>query len=191
MAVVSKKDELEAFDEDLPELDANGQSLRAAVAAHLAGFGYDIIAERYGYADPKSAQIAVEGLLGRTFTASDLPAARNKSRARKERLLQSVWYDATHPFIVDEKGNQTEQRNEAHLASLDRAIRIAESIDRLDGLNAPTQVEIYRPGAEEFLTTVSELREALMAGGPREADIFDADIVDDEEEDDDGRPVPF
>jgi len=182
---VGKKKDLERFDEDDPQVSVSGDgkpNLRAAVAAHLSGFGWDFIAENYGYGNPKTAQVAVETLIGRTWTSSDLSAARSKSLARKERLIQSVWYDATHPFLVDDDGKQTNQRNEAHWAALDRAIRIAESIDRLLGTNAAVQVEVYRPGAEELLSTVAQLREELMAGKPKEADIFDAEVIDDEEE---------
>lgn len=156
---------------------------RAAVAAYLAGIDLGTIAKNYGYGSPKDAQVAIEILIGETWTPSDLSAVRNKSLARKERLLQSVWYDATHTFLVDKDGKQTDQRNELHLAYLDRAIRIAESIDRLTGANAPTQIEVYRPGSEEFLSTIAELRAAITEGEPQEADLFDEEIVieDDDE----------
>lgn len=181
MTVASKK-ELAQYDSDIPEPKSQKTQLRAAVAAHLHGFSYDVIAERYRYSSAKTAQVAVEKALGETYTSSDVVAARNKSLARKEHLMQSVWYDATHPYQVDEDGRRTSKRNEAHLPALDRAIRIGESIDRLLGLQAPTQVEIYRPGSEEFLETITTLKAELLRGQPQEGDIFDAEIVDDEGE---------
>lgn len=179
---MSVKKELAEYDTEPTVARGNTRTLRAATAAHLAGFGWDVIAERYGYSNPKGAQVAVEAFIGKTIGSGDLQAARYKSLARKERLLQSVWFDATHPFELDEFGEKTENRNEAHLASLDRATRILESIDRLQGLNAPTQVEIYRPGADEFLETIAELKKKVLEGTPQEGDIFDAEVVDDESE---------
>lgn len=177
---MSLKDELESFDSDEPVVRSSRAQLLAAVAAHLAGFSYDVIAERYTYKSAKTAQIAIENMLGSSYTSSDLTAARNKSLARKERLLQAVWWDAIHPWEMDANGQQTTHRNEAHIAAVDRAVRLLESIDRLLGTNAPTQVEVYRPGADEFLTIVTDLKKAVMAGQPEEADIFDADVIDDE-----------
>lgn len=174
--MVKKKDEL--------EVQRNRSNLRAAVAMNLAGIGWDVIAERRGFSSPKQAQMQVEKLMGETWGSSDVVAARARSLARKEALLRSVWDDATHPYLTTADGRDTDQRNELHLAYLDRAIRLAESIDRLQGTNAPTVVEVYRPGADEFMSTVAELRKALMAGEPEEADIFDAEVVDDEGEDD-------
>jgi hypothetical protein len=154
--------------------------IRAAVAAHLAGIPWDVIATRYTFSSPKSAQIAVETLIGETWTSTDLAAARAKSLARKERMLQSVWEDATSPWTMHPTTGKRQERNDAHLQALDRALRIAESIDRLQGLNAPTQVEVYRPGADEFLSTVGELRAIIMRDLPEEADIFDAEIMDED-----------
>lgn len=153
-------------------------TLRAATAAHLAGFTWDQIATRYEYSSAKAVQVAVESLIGRTFTSSDLSAARNKSLARKEQILKGLYYDATHPFISDENGEKTGERNEAHLPAVDRALRVLESIDRLLGLNAPTQIEVYRPGAEEFMETLGEIRSAMLEGQVKEGDLWDAEVVE-------------
>lgn len=168
-------------EEDLQPGKTNVSHLRAAVAAHLAGFGWDMIAERYGFSSPMVAKITVERFIGETFTSGDLQAARNKSLSRKEKVLQGIWWDATHPFMADGDGQATDQRNEAHLASVDRAIRVMEGIDRLLGLNAPTQVEVYRPEANEFLEVLAALKQKELEGQPTEGDIFDAEIVEDED----------
>lgn len=169
-------------DSDLEPGRTNITNLRAAVAAHLAGFHWDVIAERYGFASPMTAKVTVERFIGETFTSSDLQAARNKSLSRKEKVLQGIWWDATHPFLSDTEGKATDQRNEAHLASVDRAIRVMEGIDRLLGLNAPTQIEVYRPEASEFLEVLATLKAKELEGKPSEGDIFDAEIMDDDDE---------
>lgn len=166
--------------EEPKALDLPSSTLRAATAAHLAGFTWDQIAEKYTYSSPKAAQVAVETLIGSTFTSSDLAAARNKSLARKEQLLRGLHWDATHPYLLDTAGNRTEERNEAHLASVDRALRVMDSIDRLLGLNAPTQIEVYRPGAEEFMEIMGDIRGVMLEGTVREGNVFDAEVVDDE-----------
>lgn len=160
----------------------NMTTLRAAVASYLGGAPLDFIADRYGYSSPQTARVAVEKFLGETHTATDLTAARNKARARYERLLQGTWFDATHPFLTDDRGTQLPERNEAYLPAMDRARGLIGDLARLDGLNAPTQLQLYVPGAEEIMTVVSELREAKLTGIAREPDIFDAEVVDDDDE---------
>jgi hypothetical protein len=156
-------------------------TLRAAAAAYLGGAPLDWIAERYNYTNAQTARLAVERLLGETYTNSDLATARNKARARYERLLQGAWYDATHPFEVNEDGEQTKTRNEAHMPALDRARGLIGDLARLDGLNAPTQLQVYTPGSEEIMAVVTAIRQEQMLGVAKEADIFDADEVTDEE----------
>lgn len=162
---------------------SNLTTLRAAVAAHLSGAPWDWIAERYRYSSATTARIAVEKFIGETFGPSDLVAARNKARARYERLLQGQWFDATHPFEVDAEGRPTETRNEAHFAAVDRARGLVGDLTRLDGLNAPTQLQVYVPGAEEMMEVVASLRAARMQGIAAEADIW---VVDGEDEDENG-----
>ncbi len=159
-------------------------TLRAAVAAHLAGFGWDIIAERYFYSSAKAAQVAVETMIGNSWTSSDLSAARNKSLARREAILRGLYADATTPYVLDDKGKPTSTRNEAHLPAVDRAIRVLEGIERLLGLNAPVQLEVYRPDADEFMELVSSMKQKMLEGEVQEADIFDAEVVEDEDEPD-------
>jgi len=157
---------------------------KAAVALYLAGADFEEIATRCNYSTAAVARVAVEKLIGETYKPTDLEAARNKARARYERLLQGVWFDATHPYEVDEDGRPVENRNEAHLPSLDRARSLIGDLARLDGLNAPSQLQVYVPGADEIMAVVSTLREAKMEGIAREADIFDeieAEVVDDGE----------
>lgn len=156
-------------------------TLRAAAAMALAGYGYDNIARTHSFSSAFAAKTAVEVLLGETVGDHDLQALRNKSLARKEKLLSGVWWDATHPFLPDDEGNDGPERNENYYAALDRAIRLGDAIDRLMGLNAPTQMEVYHPDAEEFIGTLNVLRQKMLEGQPEEGDIFDAEVLDDDE----------
>lgn len=179
MVARGKKRELDVDALELPKDDQRTDTTtRAGVAMYLAGYGWDFIAERQGYSSPKAAQVAVEKFIGSTYEATDLLAARQKSLARKERLVQSLWSDATNPFELDEDGRRTNRRNENHLPAVDRTIRVLEGLDRLQGLNAPTMVEVYRPGADEFLDTVRVLKEKVLEEIPSEGNIFDGDVVD-------------
>lgn len=164
--------------EQQKEASQSGSStIRAAVALHLAGADWDIIATRCAYSSPQTARVAVEKFLGETYTASDLTSARNRARARYDRLLQSVWPDATRPFEFDAAGNQTGERNEAHMAALDRARALIGDLARLDGLNAPSQLQVYVPGSDEIMAVVATLRQAKLEGIAQEADPFGEEIV--------------
>lgn len=163
--------------------ETNLSTLRAAVQWHLSGADWHTIAKRFNFSSPQAARVAIEKFEGDMVESSDIVAARNKTRGRYERLLQSEWFDATHPFIVDEDGKQTEQRNDAHDKALANARGLIGDLARLDGLNAPTQLQVYVPGSDEIMAVVSELREAKMGEIAREADVFgivDAEIVEDE-----------
>lgn len=166
-----------------PKLEKKSPTtIRAAVAMALAGYDYGQIAERFDYSSPFAAKTSVELMLGETVGEEDVKALRNKSLARKERLLSSLWWDATHPYLLDEDGKVTDQANERFFSASDRAARLTDSIDRLLGLNAPTQVEIYRPDTEEFLGTLAAMRQKILEGMPEEGDIFDVEVLDEDEE---------
>ena len=186
MAMSEPEYEPASLEEQKEAAASNLSTLRAAVAAHISGAPWDWIAERYQYSSPQTARVAVEKFIGETHTASDLTSARNKARARYERLLQGTWYDATHPFLVDDKGKQLAERNEAHLPSLDRARGLVGDLARLDGLNAPTQLQVYVPGADEIMEVVGALRQAKLEGTAKEANIFDAEVIEEDEDVEEG-----
>jgi hypothetical protein len=163
----------------------NATTIKAAVAAFVHGYDYAWIAERYKFSSAKAAQTAIEVRLGDMVGPQDAVAARNKSLARKEALLRPLMWDATHPWLVDELGIDTDERNETYWPALDRAIRLTDAIDRLLGSNAPTQIQVYRPDAQEFLATVAVLRQKALSEMPEEGNVFDADIVDEDESDSD------
>ena len=166
--------------------DTDLVTLRAAVQWHLSGADWMTIAQRFGYSSPNAARVAIERFEGDMVESTDVVAARNKARGRYERLLQGEWYDATHPFVVDDRGKQTKDRNEAHDKALQNARGLIGDIARLDGLNAPTQLQVYVPGSDEIMEVVATLREAKLGEIAREANIFDAEVVEDDEEDADG-----
>ncbi len=164
--------------------ETNMTTLRAAVQWHLSGADWHTIAQRFSFTSPKSAQMAVEGFEGSMIDSTDVEAARNKSLARYEAMLRGVWPDATAPFELDAAGNRTTKRNEAHMPAFDRARGLIGDIVRLKGLAAPAQLQLYMPDGDEIMQVVSTIRQAKLEGIAREADIFDGEVVEDEEEDD-------
>jgi hypothetical protein len=165
------------LEEQKEAASTNLSTLRAAVQWHLSGADWPAITERFNFTSPQAARVAVEKFEGDMVESTDVVAARNKARGRYERMLQGIWYDATHPFLVDGNGVQTDQRNEAHVKSLELARGLIGDIARLDGLNAPTQLQLYVPGSEEIMALVQEIREVKMGDIAREPDIFDAELV--------------
>lgn len=177
---VDEGDQSTADPEEQPRPVARqSTTLRAAIAAHLGGAPWDWIAQTYGYSSPSRARVAIEGAMGETYNNTDLTAARNKARARYERLLRGIWNDATQPFLIED-GEPTDKRNELHHSALDRARGLIGDLARLDGLNAPAQLQVYTPGSEEMLQYVGEIRRLALGEMPREADIWDAEIEEDE-----------
>ena len=161
--------------------ESNYSTMRAAVSWHLGGADWATIAQRFGYSSPQAARVAVEKFEGDLVGSSDITAARNKALARYERMLNSVWPDAVMPFLAEADGRPGKDRNEAHGAALDRARALVGDMVRLQGLAAPTQLQVYMPGADEMLEVVAALRSAKLSEIAQEADIFDAEEVDDTE----------
>lgn len=160
----------------------NLTTMRAAVQWHLSGASWHSIAQRFFFSSPQAARVAVEKFEGDMVDSSDVAAARNKARARYERLLQAEWADATSPFKLDDKGHPTKERNDAHQQAMINARGLIGDLTRLDGLNAPSQLQLYVPGAEELMAVVSKLRDAEMGEIAREPDIWEAEVVEDDGE---------
>jgi hypothetical protein len=157
-------------------------TLRAAVQWHLSGADWATIAERFKYSSPQAARVAVEKFEGDMVSDSDVIASRNKAAARYEKLLRVEWQDAITPYVLDSEGKPTSKRNPNHAAAWDRVRSVVGDLVRLQGSAAPTQLQLYVPGSEELMTVVNELRTAKLGEIAQEADIFDAEIVDDDDE---------
>lgn len=155
---------------DITEIDKSPTKAEAALTLRLSGASHSQIAKTLGYSSAYRARQAVERVLA---SAADSPEDRDKMRVltsrRLNRLLQSVMSKA-----VDHKDKE-------HLAYNARALAIIDREARLWGVDAPTQVQ-FTPTDEHiqnFVRNVTKLADADRDAA--EADILDAEIVEDDE----------
>jgi predicted transcriptional regulator len=161
--------------EDLekPEPGETPKRAEAALALRMSGASYTDIAKHLGYSSAYRARTAVERILAETANS---PEERDQQRVlhdrRLNRLLQSVMGKATNPKEQD------------HLAYNARALAILDRIGKLHGVDAPTESIVYTPSAEKIEALIAKtLTVAQVSLDNDEADIIDADVV---EEDDEG-----
>lgn len=155
---------------DMNEVDTSATKAEAGVALRLSGASYTQIAKTLGYSSAYRARAAVERALA---TSADAPEERDKMRnltsRRLNRLLQSVMGKAVDP------------RDTQHLAYNARALAIIDREARLWGVDAPTQVQ-FTPTDQHIQDYVAKI--TVLADADRdaeEADIIDADVLEDED----------
>lgn len=162
----------EALNADLDRKDPDDSKTKSQMGVNLklAGASYTEIAKIAGYSSATRARLAVEKVLA---AAADSPEDREKMRVltskRINRLLQSVMGKAVDP------------KDPQHLAYNARALALVDREARLWGVDAPTQVQITPTDAyiQDYIAKVSPLAAASLAAD--EADILDADIVEEGE----------
>lgn len=140
-------------DIERPPRPETPRSASAALALRLAGAGYDEVADALGLTSPATARDLVESAL--EARAWDDVAGRDKMRtvatARLERLLRSVW------------GKATNQDDPEHLPAVKVARELIDRLARLHGLDAPTEVVVHNPSANEIEQWVSGIIAASTA----------------------------
>lgn len=164
---------------------------RKALELRKAGMSLRQIAEAVGYADESGAQRAiVRGL--KNITHEPAQELKTLEMERLNAMLLVLW-----PKIQD-------PNHEHHFEAFDRALRLMDKIDRLQGLDAPQQVELSGQIAHGVLmidgtkeTYIEALKAmagegdipigALTTGEPVPVDqeddgIEDAELVDEEED---------
>ena len=143
----------------------------AAVTLKMGGASNHEIAQTLGYSSARHARTAVERALAAAGTNPESrDYLREIMRRRMDRLLRSVMPKATNP------------NDPNHLAYSARALAIIDRQIRLDGLDAPTQVAISTPDAARVEAYISQvLALAGAQGAAEEADILDADVLEDED----------
>lgn len=117
----------------------------AALALRLAGAGYDEVADALGLTSAQVARDHAERAL--EARAWDDVQGRDRLRAengaRLERLLRGVWAKATNPDHPE------------HLSAVKVARELVDRHCRLYGLDAPSEVIIHTPTANEIDVWVS------------------------------------
>lgn len=144
----------------------------AALALKMSGATWEDICDVIGYPTVRSARIAVERALERQVKDDNQTQShlRQLANVRLERLLRGVWAKAIDP------------NNPDHLVAMTKAREIIADHRKLFGLDAPTEMNINNPGAQELEQYVNFL---ISKGTPalEEADIFDGEWEEEDEQD--------
>jgi hypothetical protein len=140
----------------------------AALALRLAGAGYDEVADALGLGSAQLARDHAERAL--EARAWDDVEGRDRMRAengaRLERLLRGVWAKATNPDHPE------------HLAAVKVAKEVIDRHCRLYGLDAPAEVIVHTPTANEIDQWVA----GMIALGAADLRDMERNIIDVEAE---------
>jgi hypothetical protein len=140
----------------------------SAIQLRRDGYTWDQIAEAVGFPTGRAALVATETALEAELATSESHEFMRKLAGdRLDRMLRSVWKKATDPTHPE------------HLAALDRArILVAQHAD-LFGYVAPKRQVNINPSAAQLEKWVAGML-AVEAPEVEEADIFEAELVDDD-----------
>lgn len=139
------------------------QRAQRAWSLRVAGASWSQCAEVVGFKDDTACIRAVRRYFGK-LPKLDLEEQRTLWTERHEEL----WRQSMREMREGKPG------------AVRAGVAVARSASQLGGLDAPTRLEVYRPDAEEYLTTLAAIREQVLAGSPREGDVF-AEVVEDDE----------
>lgn len=161
----ARLDKIKGDGEDSPTRAA------AAVAMRIDGAGFADIAKVLDYSSPARAQRAIEEAVSlQAGSPEEIEHIRWLNSRRLERILTSVMTRATNPADAD------------HLAYARMAVVLVDRHLRLWGADNPTQMKVtVTPTAlaiEEWVTQAAR----QVYGVADEADILDAEVVEDGEE---------
>ncbi|HEU4913074.1 MAG TPA: hypothetical protein VFV76_14385 [Actinomycetes bacterium] len=164
---VSDEKALARANDDLARKDRRSRQ-EAAVALRIAGATYSDIARMLEYASPSLARQAVERSLASTAGPESRDQLRFIEARRLERLLRGLWHKAT------------DEKNDEHLAAVRTAIAVIDRHARLYGLDAPQEMVLYTPAANELDAWVAKMAKQVRGELPQETDIVSAEyqIVD-------------
>lgn len=157
---------------------ARDRKANAALQLRKAGADWFEIAEALGYPTARAALVATELALEKELRADESKEyMRNLAGQRLDRLLRGVWVKA-----VDDSHPE-------HLTAVDRARQIIDRHAKLFGLDAPTELVVSSPSAQELERWVSQVV-ATTSPALEEPDIFEADLVEDTAPPPEPKPEP-
>lgn len=146
---------------------ARDRKANAALQMRIAGASWEDIAEVIGYPTPRAALVSTERALERELkTEESQKHMRSMAGKRLDRLLRGVW-----PKAINDDHPE-------HLMAVDRARLLIDRHAKLYGLDAPTEFVVTNPSQSELERWVSEVI-SVSSPGMQEADIFDADVLED------------
>lgn len=179
------RDRADALAAVLPPVDnGNGNDVAAATARQaqavsyrLAGLTYEQIAQQMGYTDRGSARRTVLRALAavRDESVGDLRAVEN---LRLERAHSELWQMVVGPRPGDERVDRAMWVDfDTRLRAIDSMRRLSERRSKLNGMDAPTKIELSPGVSQELQDAIDELREAYLTddGVPVVTDLDTAD----------------
>lgn len=141
----------------------------AGIQMRLAGATWAEIASTLGYSSPRTALAAVERALAKQLdNDEDKERMRRLAGQRLDRLLRAIWPKAIDPDHPE------------HLLAVTKAREVIDRHAKLYGLDAPTEVVVHSPTQQELEAWVTTVV-AMSAPPVEEFDIFDADVVEDDD----------
>lgn len=158
-----------ATKDNTPEVvRARDRKANAAIQLRIAGASWDEVAQVIGYPTARAALVATERALEKELRDESKDAVRQLTAKRLDRLLRAVW-----PKAID--GENPEQ-----LPAVGKAREIIADFRKLHGLDAPTEISVHNPTAQEIESWVATV---VSHGAPQleEADIFDVEFEEHEE----------
>jgi hypothetical protein len=144
--------------------DDNPTRAMAVVAMKMAGASFASIAGELGYASAGRAQNVYERALAASVDMdTDLTRARTLQVKRLDRLLMSVWEKAINPKHRD------------HILYASTALKIIDRTSKLQGLDAPVQVNMTHSASYEDIERWASKMASIASPDEIvvEADIFD------------------
>lgn len=160
--------------EDVATVEAMGHDVvRAALSLWTAGATYGDIATQLRFRSPQVAQIAIERALSEQVDDhADRTTQRRKVSLTLERMMRAIMPKALNP-------DHPEQ-----LAAVRSATSIVDRYSKLNGLDAPIQVDVNMPDQAQFEQLIHLAAVGAGLAVPEEGDPFaeieDADIVEDD-----------
>jgi hypothetical protein len=148
-------------------VDKSSTKAEAAVALFVFGASYTEIKNKLGYSSAHRAKVAIERALAASADSEDdRDKARTVIRKQLRRLL------AAHmPQAVDVK-------NANQLAYSARTLAIIDRLAKLDGADAPTQIQISASDSDIMHFVEQLMPETRKDNEAIEADILDAEVID-------------
>lgn len=159
---------------DMAAVDGlSNERVRASLALWTAGATYGDIAAQFGFRTPNVAAMAIERALAETVDdTQDRSKLRRRMSLTLDRLLRAVMPKAINA------------ENPEQLPAVRVALTVVERYAKLNGLDAPIQHEVSLVDDEKFTTLVELAARGMGMPVPVEADIWDAEFVEEEVGDD-------
>lgn len=178
-------DDDKAVEKANADLTAKDRKTRqeAAVALRIAGASYSEIMRTLDYVSVTQARQAVERALANSVGDDDKKQARFLASRRIERLLRSVWGQATTETVEGINpmtGDKVDVLNENHLAYVRAALSLIDRHIRLNGLDMPTEAIIYNPSNREVEEWIQAMVTQNHSDLPQEYDIIEGVAINDD-----------